>query len=122
VCLPNGSGEEVRFTCGSDAYYTSVCAGDGMGSVKCTCEDDWDCPANTTCDVASCAGNGKEPTCSLPPVDFKNALPVKEIQWGGTDQANKDAVGAPFPASSQACATPVVLNLDDDNGDGLINE
>lgn len=122
VCLPNGSGTEIKYTCGSDAYYTSVCGGDGMGSVTCTCADDWDCPANTECDVAFCEGTGKAPTCSLPPVAFQNALPVNEIQWGGTGTANKNAVGAPFPASSQACGTPVVANLDDDNGDGLINE
>jgi hypothetical protein len=122
VCLPNGSDAEVKFTCGSDAYFTSVCAGDGMGSATCTCADDWDCPAFTACDVAFCAGTGKAPTCSLPPVPFTNALPVNEIQWGGVNQQNMNAVGAPFPASSQACGTPVVANLDDDNGDGLINE
>ncbi len=122
VCVPNGSGTEIKFTCGSDAYFTSVCGGDGMGSATCTCADDWDCPSNTACDVAICAGTGKAPTCSLPPVPFASALPVNEIQWGGLDQANKNAVGAPFPASSQASATPVVANLDDDNGDGLINE
>ncbi|MBK8253817.1 MAG: VCBS repeat-containing protein [Polyangiaceae bacterium] len=122
VCLPNGSGTEVKFTCGSDAYFTSICAGDGMGSATCTCADDWDCPSYTTCDVVNCSGTGKAPTCSLPPVDFKNALPVNEIQWGGTGTAQKNAVGSPFPSSSQACGTPVVANLDDDNGDGLINE
>jgi hypothetical protein len=107
VCLPNGSGTTLKYTCGSDAYFTSVCAGDGMGSATCTCEDDWDCPGNTACDVAICEGTGKAPTCSLPPVDFKNALPVNEIQWGGTGSgANKNAVNAPFPASSQVSMTP----------------
>lgn len=122
VCLPNGSGTEIKFTCGSDAYFTSVCSGDGMGSATCTCADDWDCPAYTACDVAFCAGTGKAPTCSLPPVDFKAALPVNEIQWGGVGSANNSAVGAPFPTSSQVSMTPIVVNLDDDNGDGLINE
>ncbi|MEZ4293813.1 MAG: VCBS repeat-containing protein [Polyangiaceae bacterium] len=122
ACESNGSGLEVKFTCGSDAYFASMCSGDGMGGTTCTCEDDWDCPAFSACDVAFCQGTGKAPTCSLPPVAFTNALPVKEIQWGGLDQTNKDAVDAPFPLSSQVSATPVVANLDDDNGDGLINE
>ena len=122
VCVPDGGSKEVKLTCGSDAYFTSVCSGDGMGSATCTCEDDWDCPSNTACDVAFCAGTGKAPTCSLPPVAFANALPVNEIQWGGTSQANKNAVGAPFPTSSQVSAVPIVMNLDDDNGDGLVNE
>jgi hypothetical protein len=122
VCSPDGSGKQVKFTCGSQAYFTSMCSSDGMGSATCTCEDDWDCPAYTSCDVASCAGTGKAPTCSLPPVPFANALPVNEIQWGGTSQAAKSAIGAPFPTSSQVSATPMVVNLDDDNGDGLINE
>ncbi|MEZ4307462.1 MAG: VCBS repeat-containing protein [Polyangiaceae bacterium] len=122
VCVPSGASLEVKFTCGSDAYFTSACSGNGMGGATCNCADDWDCPAYTDCDVALCAGTGKAPTCSLPPVDFKNALPVNEIQWGGQNLANKNAVGSPFPSSSQACGTPVVANLDDDNGDGLINE
>lgn len=68
--------------------------------------------------------HGKAPTCSLPPVDFTSVLPQNEILWGGTGQGSpaNNAVNAPFPLSSQACATPVVANLDDDNGDGLINE
>ena len=122
VCLPNGSGTVLKYTCGSDAYYTSVCAGDGMGSATCTCEDDWDCPGFTACDVSICLGTGKAPTCSLPPVAFSNALPVNEIMWGGINQQNKNAVDAPFPTSSQVSMTPLVANLDDDNGDGLINE
>ena len=74
--------------------------------------------------MGRCTGTGKAPTCSLPPVDFTSVLPKNEILWGGTGQGSpaNSAVNAPFPLSSQACATPVVANLDDDNGDGLINE
>ena len=122
ACLPNGSEKVVKLICGSDAYFVSTCTGDGMGSATCSCEDDWDCPSNTACDVVLCEGTGKAPTCSLPPVPFTNALPVNEIQWGGLNQQMKNAVNAPFPTSSQVSATPVVANLDDDNGDGLINE
>ena len=75
------------------------------------------------CEAGSCQGTGKAPTCSLPPVPFKEALPTKEIQWGGKGQgANNVATGSPFPTSSQVSATPIVANLDDDNGDGKIDE
>jgi hypothetical protein len=123
-CAPNGSGSPLKYLCGSQSYYSSPCTDAGTGDAYCPCEDDWDCPANTGCDVGKCTGTGKAPTCTLPPVDFSSVLPVNEIQWGGTGQGSPAnlAVNAPFPASSQACATPVVANLDDDNGDGLINE
>ncbi len=75
ACLPSGAGTALKFTCGSEAYFTSVCSGDGMGSATCTCEDDWDCPQFTACDISICQGTGKAPTCSLPPVAFSNALP-----------------------------------------------
>jgi hypothetical protein len=121
-CSPNGGGEVVKFTCGSTSYYTSTCADPGGGDASCPCEDDWDCPQYTACEVGSCTGTGKAPTCTLPPVDFKNVLPTNEIQWGGVNQMNKNAVNAPFPMSSQVSMTPLVANLDDDNGDGKINE
>jgi hypothetical protein len=121
-CSPNGSGEVTKFTCGSTSYYTSTCTDSGQGEAACPCEDDWDCPQYTACEVGSCTGTGKAPTCTLPPVDFKNVLPTNEIQWGGVNQMNKNAVNAPFPMSSQVSMTPLVANLDDDNGDGKINE
>ncbi|GMV19840.1 MAG: hypothetical protein AMXMBFR56_80640 [Polyangiaceae bacterium] len=122
VCKPNGSGTEKKLTCGSGSpYYLSTCTQSGSGSADCPCEDDWDCPAFTECNVASCEGTGVSPTCSLPPEPFKNVLPSNEITWGGTF-ANPQAVGSPFPASTQVVMTPLVVNLDDDTGDGVIDE
>ncbi|MFT3764668.1 MAG: CARDB domain-containing protein [Minicystis sp.] len=123
-CTPNGGGSPLKYLCGSQSYFSSPCTDPGQGDAYCPCEDDWDCPANTACEVGKCTGTGKAPTCTLPPVGFTSVLPVNEIQWGGTGQGSpaNNAVGAPFPTSSQVCATPVVANLDDDNGDGLINE
>jgi len=66
-------------------------------------------------------GTGKEPTCQLAPEPFENVLPVNEITWGGTEAA-PDAVNSPFPNASQVVLTPLVANLDDDSGDGLIDE
>lgn len=121
-CKPNGSGDVVKYTCGSTGYFQSMCDDQGNGSADCPCEDDWDCPAFTTCDVATCTGTGKAPTCTLQPAPFQSVLPTNEISWGGTGVADKNATGRPFPSSSQSCMTPIVANLDDDNGDGLINE
>lgn len=121
-CSANGGGEAAKYMCGSQSYYTSTCEDPGMGDAACPCEDDWDCPEYTVCEVGKCTGTGKAPTCTLPPVPFQNVLPKNEIQWGGTGTANPNAVNAPFPSSSQTSMTPIVINLDDDNGDGLINE
>ncbi|MCC6522044.1 MAG: hypothetical protein IT373_05235 [Polyangiaceae bacterium] len=123
-CAPNGGSDPVKLTCGSTSYFATECQDLGGGVARCTCEDDWDCPAFTACEAGECTGTGKAPTCTLPPVPFSSVLPVNEIQWGGTGQGSPAnlASASPFASSSQACATPIVANLDDDNGDGLINE
>ncbi|MCA9535452.1 MAG: hypothetical protein KC593_17285 [Myxococcales bacterium] len=113
-CLGNGSGTFVRHAC-------SQACSEASGQASCPCADDWDCPANTECVVDRCVGTGVAPTCFLPPQPFTSVLPTNEITWGGT-QANRNAVGSPFPASAQAVVPPLVINLDDDNGDGLVNE
>jgi hypothetical protein len=121
-CTPDGGSDPVKVTCGSQSYFTSTCVDQGNGVAGCSCQDDWDCPANQACDVGTCTGTGKAPTCTIPPQPFTSALPATEIFWGGVNVANPDATGHPFPTSSQACTTPVVVNLDDDNGDGRIDE
>ncbi len=123
VCDPNGGGETSRYSCGSGSpYFTSLCDDAGGGVAGCPCEDDWDCPRFTECEVATCAGTGEAPTCRLPPEPFANVLPASEIEWGGTGIATPSATGSPFEQSAQAVMAPVVINLDDDNGDGLIDE
>lgn len=121
-CVSNGSTTSELFTCGGEAYYESTCTDDGMGNASCPCEDDWDCPTYAACEVGSCSGTGAAPTCLLPPEPFESVLPQVEFTWGGKSRANTDAVGSPFPVSAQNVMTPLVANLDDDNGDGLINE
>ena len=95
-------------------------------------------PARTTgivlrsphCAFHTCVGTGVEPTCKLPPIPFTEVLPQREFHWGGTEYAGDtgslptedDAIGSPFPWSAQASTVPIVANLDDDNGDGLVNE
>jgi len=122
-CAPDGSGSTVRYACGSDAYFTSACTEDA-GDAYCPCRDDWDCPAFTECDVDRCVGTGRMPTCLLPPAPFTDVLPSLEpgFPWGGTNIAMSDAAGRPFESSSQVVMTPLVANLDDDNGDGRIDE
>ncbi len=116
-CTPTGSSEELVYTCTG----TSTCNDDGMGNAACDCGDDWDCPANTRCEGKVCVGTGDPPTCLLPPEPFTNALPVNEITWGGV--AGSTAVmGSPFSSHSQVTQQVLVANLDDDNGDGLIDD
>ncbi len=122
VCKPNGSGSDKKVSCGGGSpYFQSKCQDGGTGKADCPCEDDWDCPNFTECVAGTCEGTGVAPTCSLPPEPFKNVLPANEISWGGTF-ANPKAVGSPFPDSTQVVMTPLVVNLDDDTGDGVIDE
>ncbi|MEZ4231608.1 MAG: CARDB domain-containing protein [Polyangiaceae bacterium] len=122
-CTPIGDEEVTKFSCNSpNPYYTSACTDDGAGQAKCPCEDDWDCPANTVCEVDGCTGTGVAPTCTLPPVAFNSVPPVNEIQWGGAGIGNTSATGSPFETSAQVVLTPLVANLDDDNADGKIDE
>ncbi|MGF1467451.1 MAG: FG-GAP-like repeat-containing protein [Sandaracinaceae bacterium] len=122
-CPANGAAFRVRYACGGAAYVESRCVEDG-GDVYCPCQDDWDCPGFTECDVDRCEGTGQEPTCFLEPAPFTEVLPSLEpgFPWGGTRIGDQDATGSPFPESAQAVITPLVVNLDDDNGDGRIDE
>ncbi|MEO1332861.1 MAG: FG-GAP-like repeat-containing protein [Myxococcota bacterium] len=129
-CEPNGSRRTPLFTCvGRPGAFASACQDDGDEDAYCPCEDDWDCPADTVCEVDRCVGTGQPATCSLPAAPFEDVLPTNEITWGGIEQAAGSvdfsldgAVGSPFPNSSQVVVTPLVANLDDDNGDGLVDE
>jgi len=120
-CPSNGSPVVLKLTCNSPTAYVSQCIDDMMGNAYCSCRDDWDCPANTFCEGGACTGSGQNPTCFLPPEPFANVLPQPEIVWGGT-QGSVQAAGSPFPDSAQVVQAPIVANLDDDNGDGLIND
>jgi hypothetical protein len=122
VCGSNGGGSEPAYTCGSAGYFESECTETPTAGIGCSCEDDWDCPAYTACEAGVCTGTGVPPTCSLPVKPFEDVLPTLEFHWGGTDFANPQAVDKPFPWSAQAGTTPIVINLDDDNGDGVANE
>ncbi len=123
LCSSNGGKEEpAPYVCESAGYYDSECKDETPGLAGCSCEDDWDCPNFTTCEVGACVGTGKEPTCTLEPEEFADLLPEREFHWGGESSTNQTATGKAFPWSSQVVSTPMVINLDDDNGDGKINE
>jgi len=142
VCTSNGSPGDA-ITCDSAGYFDSACSADQAGAGACTCEDDWDCPPYMACEAGVCNGTGVAPTCTLPPTPFSDVLPQIEFQWGGLhheyqndggdwdnsnrpdvpgDDANDDAVGKAFPWSAQVVSVPLVINLDDDNGDGKADE
>jgi hypothetical protein len=120
ICAPDGSTERAVACEGVSG--ASACVVDAQGQGRCGCEDDWDCPTHMRCEVGLCAGTGLPPTCTLPPVPFRDVPPANELQWGGATRANPNAVGSAYPESAQVLSTPLVANLDDDNGDGLINE
>jgi hypothetical protein len=139
-CMPNGSGEMQRLVCASAPDLVSSCIASASGAT-CSCRDDWDCPAYTSCEQGLCVGTGRAPTCFLPPLPFASLLPQAEpgFPWGGDDAdgydgsghardsttatPSRDAKGAhPFPRHAQVSATPIVANLDDDNGDGRVDE
>ncbi len=122
VCSSNGGGTDAAYSCGSAGYYTSSCDDSNPEAAGCTCEDDWDCPEFTACEAGTCVGTGKEPTCTLPVAPFADLLPEREFHWGGTSNTSQDATGKPFPWSAQVASTPMVINLDDDNGDGKADE
>ncbi|MFT3925465.1 MAG: CARDB domain-containing protein [Myxococcales bacterium] len=138
-CQPNGAAEFTRVTCVTEPGLESLCP---EGGTTCTCRDDWDCPAYTECKQGSCEGTGKKAACTIQPQAFADLLPVKKpgFPWGGDDldgytdkatpapgtsrNAKNSASGKvrPFKEHAQVSAVPVVANLDDDNGDGKINE
>jgi len=122
VCAANGGESAPAYTCGSAGYYESSCNDSSLGAAGCNCEDEWDCPEYTRCEGGTCAGRGTEPTCTLPPPPFEDVLPELEFRWGGTSNAEPAATGHPFAYSAQVASTPIVVNLDDDNADGKIDE
>jgi len=124
LCPENGAGFDARFTCGGDAYFDSSCTVGEAGEATCPCEDDWDCPAFTACESGRCTGTGVAPTCLLDPFSFEEVLPNLEdgFPWGGTGIGEERADGSPYPDSAQVVMPPLVVNLDDDNEDGLIDE
>ena len=128
-CSSNGSANEAQYTCGGGAHFESECVSLAAGDAACSCEDDWDCPAHTVCEVNVCRGTGVAPTCTLPPTSFEDTEPSVEIHWGGNARGDDEARDgsaertlAPWANSSHVWATPLVVNLDDDNGDGQVNE
>ncbi|MET0387434.1 MAG: FG-GAP-like repeat-containing protein [Polyangiales bacterium] len=128
-CSESGAEELTRFRCEPGGYFESSCTTATTSDAFCSCGDDWDCPEHTVCETGRCEGSGAAPSCSLPAVPFSDTPPAVELHWGG-DSPDQPAAHdgtparkpAPWPGFSQVLNTPIVANLDDDNGDGLINE
>ena len=148
VCRGSGGGYRKETDCGTSTAFVSVCVEAGAGKAGCGCEDDWNCPGFQTCEAGLCQGSLDEPSCRLAPADLSEVLPTQELIWGGAPGGSDEgrlrlvdgqevpllgqetgAPGEPLPASlspwsdqPQATQVPLVANLDDDNGDGLIDE
>jgi len=124
ICSPNGGGETVDTTCGGFGAFESLCVESEPGEAYCSCQADWDCPEGLECLVDRCVGPAA-PTCLAPVGQLTDLLPSPEIIWGGDPPypgTNTYAVNSPFMESAQVLMTPLVINLDDDNGDGRIDE
>lgn len=128
-CSDDGGEDGMHLRCGSSSYFETTCVQPSTGDASCSCEDDWDCPAFTVCETGRCTGTGVAPTCSLPPTPFSDTPPAVELHWGGDSRdddnahdGTPDQNAAPWAQFAQVVDTPIVANLDDDNGDGLINE
>ena len=119
-CSANGAQELVRFTCVAGPTSERECLDDGDGTAGCACGDDWDCPEVIACEAGRCVG--RQPECVLEGGSLAAVDPALELRWGGEGLASQQASGSPFPSFAQAVMTPLVANLDDDNGDGLVNE
>lgn len=78
------------------------------------CEFATDCPAGEFCepDLGQCVPDAGVAECTYvpPPGEFE---PVLGCRW--------TSEGLPFPERMDVVATPIVINLTDDNGDGLTN-
>lgn len=118
ICNADGSELISWVTC---PLGETQCLNVPQGEAACACIDDWECPEYMRCDRGRCLGRVEAPTCLLDPQPFSASLPTPEIIWGGNAD-NPEAVGSPLPDSSQVVMTPLVANLTDDNGDGLIDE
>ncbi|MEM9860929.1 MAG: hypothetical protein AAF938_04885 [Myxococcota bacterium] len=149
-CAANGGGFGSFATCPgglTSAGTASECTAIDATAAGCTCVDDWDCPGSQTCDVGTCTGSVEAPTCRLPAADITDVLPAQEVVWGGANASDvltrlRLVDGADVPLASddppadgpapaelspwasvgQVTQTPIVANLDDDNGDGRIDE
>lgn len=79
------------------------------------CEFDEECGADEVCPVflGQCVPGDVLPTCEFIP-EFGALKPVQACRW--------TSAGLPDPTRRDIVATPVVLNLTDDNGDGLTND
>jgi len=126
ACDANGADFTPLYQCDLDR---SACLSEldssGRAEASCLCQDAWDCPAPMRCEQGRCQGRPEPPSCLLTPAPFEASLPSPELTWGGSANvppAMASAEGSPFPESVQVVMTPLVVNLNDDTGDGRIDE
>lgn len=134
VCTQNGGMQEEVISC-----TPSQCLETGVGLAGCKCEGSWHCQGYQTCEQGICVGPIEPPTCRLEPIPLSEVLPAIEIKWGGinenstaelaaglraldgVDLIDTDFTPSPWSAYGQVVQTPLVANLNDDNGDGKID-
>ncbi len=113
--------EEDETSCGSPDAMICCSSGDLCYLGECTtpgaaCESNFDCPEGEYCESTAMRclprfEGGEE--CEYRP-DFEDFEIAEEWHWSGDTDV--------MPAHNQVMMAPVVANLTDDNGDGLVNE
>lgn len=104
-------GVDLDLCCeGGTTCIANQCVTPGMA-----CEFDEECGADEVCPVflGQCVPGDILPMCEFIP-EFGPFKPVQACRW--------TSAGQPNAARRDVVATPVVLNLTDDNGDGLTND
>ncbi len=120
-------GAICRIDCGpnarcTDAAGAAVCCADGeiCTAGRCfapttPCEDFIDCPADEYCEplLGHCLPQPTTPECAVHPSGGE-VLPTLLWHWDGT--------GAAMPTYNQVMMAPMVANLTDDDGDGVVDQ
>ncbi|MCA9715301.1 MAG: VCBS repeat-containing protein [Myxococcales bacterium] len=90
--------------------YANACVSPGD-----ECEFDEECPIGQVCapGVDQCIPSEAQPDCEFIP-EFGPIEPTQGCKWKGVGQLNA--------TWEDVVATPIVINLTDDNGDGLTND
>ncbi len=104
-------GEDLDICCEQgEICYANACVSPGI-----ECEFDEECPLGDVCapGVDQCIPGEAQPDCEFIP-EFGPIEPTQGCKWKGA--------GLPNSGWEDVVATPIVINLTDDNGDGLTND
>ncbi len=106
-----------KITCGEICCENNqVCINDSCQDISDTnCNEDSDCDANQFCDFISskCMNMDNADSCTYHPEIPDQLTPLIKWSWPNTSTAE--------PTYKQVMTTPLVANINDDNGDGVVD-